>query len=61
MSDQDQGDDKSFLSRWSQRKQEAKQPDRDAPAADADAPPRPLPKARPSRSSIFPACRSWRT
>jgi hypothetical protein len=39
MSDQDQGDDgKSFLSRWSQRKQEAKQPDRDAPAPDADAP-----------------------
>jgi hypothetical protein len=37
MSDQDQGDDgKSFLSRWSQRKQEAKQPG-DAPS-DADAP-----------------------
>jgi hypothetical protein len=30
------GDDKGFLSRWSQRKQEAKQPERDAPAAEAD-------------------------
>ncbi|HEV7878767.1 DUF3306 domain-containing protein [Bradyrhizobium sp.] len=30
-------DDKGFLSRWSQRKQEAKQPERDAPAAEADA------------------------
>jgi hypothetical protein len=39
MSDQDQGDDgKSFLSRWSQRKQEAKQPDREPPAADPDVP-----------------------
>ena len=28
-------DDKSFLARWSQRKQEAKQPDHAAPAADA--------------------------
>src|SRR4051812_11780456 len=37
------GDDgKSFLSRWSQRKQEAKQPDRDAPAPDADAPSAPV-------------------
>ena len=35
-------DDKSFLSRWSQRKQEAKQPDRDAPAPDADAPSAPV-------------------
>jgi hypothetical protein len=43
MSDQDHGDDgKSFLSRWSQRKQEAKQPDRDAPAPDADAPSAPV-------------------
>jgi hypothetical protein len=31
-------DDKSFLSRWSQRKQEAKQPERETPAPDADAP-----------------------
>jgi hypothetical protein len=39
MSDQDQGDDgKSFLSRWSQRKREAKQPDREAPVADAEVP-----------------------
>jgi len=36
------GEDKSFLSRWSQRKQEAKQPDRDAPAPDPDAPPAPV-------------------
>jgi hypothetical protein len=36
------GDDKSFLSRWSQRKQEAKQPDRDVPAPDADAPAAPV-------------------
>src|SRR6267142_6341528 len=39
MSDSDQGDqDKGFLARWSQRKQQAKRPDRDAPAADAKAP-----------------------
>jgi hypothetical protein len=36
------GDDKSFLSRWSQRKQEAKQPERDTPAPEADAPPAPV-------------------
>jgi hypothetical protein len=43
MSDQDHSDDgKSFLSRWSQRKQEAKQPDRDVPAPDADAPSAPV-------------------
>ncbi len=43
MSDHDHSDDgKSFLSRWSQRKQEAKQPDRDAPAPDADAPSAPV-------------------
>ncbi len=42
MSDQDHSDDrKSFLSRWSQRKQEAKQPDRDAPPPNADASPAP--------------------
>ena len=35
-------DDKSFLSRWSQRKQEAKQPERDAPAAEADGAPGPV-------------------
>ena len=37
MSGPDQGDDdKSFLARWSQRKQEAKQPERNARVADAD-------------------------
>ena len=39
MSDQNKDDDKGFLSRWSQRKQEAKQPERDAPAAEADVVP----------------------
>jgi hypothetical protein len=32
-------DDKGFLSRWSQRKHEAKQPEREAPAAEADGAP----------------------
>ena len=32
-------DDKSFLSRWSQRKHEAKQPERDEPVVEADVPP----------------------
>jgi hypothetical protein len=42
MSGSDQGDeDKSFLARWSQRKHEAKRPDREAPVADADVPPGP--------------------
>jgi hypothetical protein len=42
MSGSDQRDqDKGFLARWSQRKQEAKQPDREAPAADANTPPGP--------------------
>ncbi|CAN7190593.1 DUF3306 domain-containing protein [Bradyrhizobium sp. LjRoot220] len=36
MSGPDQGDDKGFLARWSQRKQEAKQPEREAPVADAE-------------------------
>ncbi|MGE9007614.1 DUF3306 domain-containing protein [Leptospira interrogans] len=40
MSAPDQGDDKGFLARWSQRKQEAKeeikQPEREAPVADAE-------------------------
>jgi hypothetical protein len=34
-------DDKGFLSRWSQRKQEAKQPERDEAAAEADGAPGP--------------------
>jgi Protein of unknown function (DUF3306) len=43
MSNEDQGGDhKSFLARWSQRKHEAKQPDRDAPATEADVPPGPV-------------------
>jgi Protein of unknown function (DUF3306) len=42
MSDEDQGDDKSFLARWSQRKREAKQPDREPPAAEADVPSAPV-------------------
>ena len=43
MSDPDQGDeDKSFLARWSQRKHEAKQPDRDAPTANSDVPSGPV-------------------
>jgi hypothetical protein len=42
MSDQDPGDDgKSFLSRWSQRKQEATQPARDKPI-EADVPSAPV-------------------
>src|SRR5258708_34032985 len=46
MSGSDQGDeDKSFLARWSQRKQEAKRPDREAPVADADVPPGPAAEA----------------
>ncbi|MBR1147891.1 DUF3306 domain-containing protein [Bradyrhizobium sp. AUGA SZCCT0431] len=36
MSGSDQDDDKGFLARWSQRKQEAKQPEREAPDADAE-------------------------
>src|SRR6266446_7982768 len=36
MSAPDQGDDKGFLARWLQRKQEAKQPERDARVADPD-------------------------
>lgn len=45
MSGPDQGDDdKGFLARWSQRKQEAKQPEPkpDAPVADADQPSQPV-------------------
>jgi hypothetical protein len=43
MSGNDQGDeDKGFLARWSQRKREAKQPEPEAPVADADMPPGPV-------------------
>src|SRR5215217_4469279 len=51
MSGPDQGDegksfqDKSFIARWSQRKQEAKQPDRDVPAAEANLAPAPVAEA----------------
>jgi hypothetical protein len=48
VSDEDQsGDNKSFLARWSQRKREAKQPEPkpDAPAAEAEIPPGPLAEA----------------
>jgi hypothetical protein len=39
MSDQDQsGDNKSFLSRWSQRKREAKQPEAETPPVEIDDP-----------------------
>ncbi len=42
MSGQDQSDhDKNFLARWSQRKQQAKRLEHDAPAAEADVPPSP--------------------
>src|ERR1700676_2812267 len=42
MSGSNQGDqDKSFLARWSQRKREAKRPDREAPVAEANVPPGP--------------------
>src|ERR1700681_1567873 len=38
----DQSDkDKNFLARWSQRKREAKRPDREAPVAEANVPPGP--------------------
>ena len=46
----DHGDDKGFLARWSQRKQEAKQPEREAPVADGEiaaapaAEPEPVPE-----------------
>ena len=44
MSGPDQDDDRTFLARWSQRKQEAKQPEpkQDAPAAEVDAPSGPV-------------------
>ena len=43
MSDEEHSaDNKSFLARWSQRKHEAKQPDRDVPTANSDAPSAPV-------------------
>src|SRR5216684_2877115 len=42
MSDEEQSADKNFLARWSQRKREAKQPDRDAPTVNSDLPSGPV-------------------
>ena len=43
MSDEEpSADNKSFLARWSQRKHEAKQPDRDAPTVNSDVPSGPV-------------------
>lgn len=42
-----QGDDKGFLARWSQRKQEAKQPEREAPVADGEIAAAPAAEAEP--------------
>jgi hypothetical protein len=42
MSGQNKDDENNFLSRWSQRKQQAKQPTRDAPAAEGAVPSKPL-------------------
>jgi hypothetical protein len=48
MSDEDQsGDNKSFLARWSQRKRDAQQPDREAPATEADVPSGPAAESDP--------------
>ncbi len=56
------GDDKNFLSRWSQRKQEAKQPEPEPPVDKAEAPPAPAAEVeQPSRNSTSPACRNWRS
>src|SRR6476620_3714828 len=53
MSGSDQGDqDKGFLARWSQRKQEAKRPDREAPVENADAPPEPVAEATPEEFDL---------
>ena len=46
MSAPDQGDDKGFLARWSQRKEEAKQPEREAPAADPAVAAEPVAEAK---------------
>ena len=49
MSGADQDDDRGFLARWSQRKQEAKQPESkpEAPAVEAEIPPAPAAEAAP--------------
>lgn len=48
MSAPDQADDKGFLARWSQRKQEAKQPEREAPATDPAVAAEPVGEVKPS-------------
>ena len=45
MSDQNENDENNFLARWSQRKQEAKQPKGDAPAAEGAVPSKPAAEA----------------
>ena len=45
MSDQNENDENNFLARWSQRKQEAKQPKRDAPADEGAVPSKPVAEA----------------
>jgi hypothetical protein len=54
MSAPDQGDDKGFLARWSQRKQEAKeetkQPEREAAVADAEIAAAPAAEAEPAEA-----------
>ena len=56
MSGQDQSDDKGFLARWSQRKQEAKeeikQPEREAPAADAEIAAGPATEAEAEKEAV---------
>jgi hypothetical protein len=49
MSAPDQGDDKGFLVRWSQRKQEAKQPEREASVADAEIAAAPAAETEPAQ------------
>ena len=48
MSAPDQGDDKGFLTRWSRRKQEARLPEREAPASDPGV------AAEPAAEAAFP-------
>jgi hypothetical protein len=54
MSTPDQGDDQGFLARWSQRKQEAKeetkQPEREAPVADAEIAAAPATEVEPAEA-----------
>ena len=47
MSAPDQDDDRGFLARWSQRKQEAKQPEREAPSVDPGVAAEPVAEAAP--------------